>query len=956
MDGLTVSARVFPLDHASSSGSGPELPIQATPAALTPTHYAAAVKLRYCCSAAPLLLGFAVLFGWATDRMILTQLLPGLSAMNPLTACCLSLGGAALAFYGRMQSRSLWTLSGLIAGVGVAKILQLLFDLPLGIDQLLFADRLDHAIGVPPNRMAPNTAVALVVIGAAIGLGHARSSRARLASQGLALLVLAITLFALIGYVLDLAMLYGVNTFNPMALHTAIGMMFLAIGTMSANPNTGLMRVIGDNGPAGQLSRVVLPLVVLVPVLVGVLRLFGEKLGYYGTEQGVALQVFANVLVTFALLMSSILALHRSDLLRRRRELSIKRSEAQYRLAEQMGRVGHWRLDLQTNSMVGSAEFRTICGLTADAQLTTDVALGLHHPDDAQVHRHCLRDAAERGVGWDGHRRIIHADGEIRYIRSHGKAEADAAGTIVSLFGVFVDVTELELSRQQAEEATASKAAFLANMSHEIRTPLNSIIGFTDLILDDDTLAPAAKRQLELVKTSGGVLLTVVNDILDFSKMEAGKVELDPRPFELEKLIDDTMSIISGTAEAKGLTLRLVAEDGLQGYVLGDAARLRQVILNLLSNAVKFTAHGSVTLSVQRCAQGRRTVRFTVEDTGPGVSADKQGRLFQQFSQADSSVSREYGGTGLGLAICKSLTNLMGGSIGYRRLEGGSEFWFTADLPATTSIPERGGETAALSDRSCARILLVEDLPINQELATTILTKAGHIVDIANDGHEAVAAVQQQSYDLILMDIQMPRMDGVTATRLIRLLAGKARTVPIIAMSANVLADQVQTFLAAGMNDHVGKPINRADLFAAIARQMTASAHAEPPLPAAVAAAPFDEATFESTAALLTPERLQAHLTTFETQLDALTGELLDAVQTGSLAHKLVSQAGLLGFEEVAALCRDLDACCSSNLPFDDQVERVRASTRTARSIILRLRSDRQVGGNDLSIATAATA
>jgi PAS domain S-box-containing protein len=903
---------------------------------------------RRWCAAAALLLGLAVLLGWASDQMMLTQLLPGLSAMNPMTALSLALGGAALAFHGRLQRSAMWMLGGLVAGIGVAKILQLVTGVPVGIDQLLFASTLDHALDVPPNRMAPNTAAALVVIGAALCLAHARSSHARLVSQGLAFLVVAITLFALIGYVLNLAVLYEMRRFNPMALHTAAGLLLLAIGTLSVNPGAGVMRVIGDAGPAGQLSRVVLPLVVLVPVLVGVFRLLGEKLGYYGTGQGVALQVFANVLVTFSLLMSSIAALYRSDLQRSQRELSINRSEAQYRLAEQMGHVGHWRLDLETHSMVASAEFRRICGLSDEAPLTTDVALSLHHPDDAQVHRHCLREAADRGVGWDGPRRIIHPGGEVRYIRSHGKAELDVAGRIVSLFGVFADITELELSRRQAEEATASKGAFLATMSHEIRTPLNAIIGFTDLLLDDRTLGSNAKRQLDMVKTSGGALLTVVNDILDFSKMEAGKVELDLRAFDLDMLIDDTFSIVRGTAEAKGLTLAFAPADSLNDYVLGDCARLRQILLNLLGNAIKFTERGSVTLTVRRSEGGNGpAVEFTIDDTGPGVQADKESRLFQQFSQADSSISREYGGTGLGLAICKSLTSLMGGRLGYRRLEEGSRFWFTAELPVTSRIPAVGAGPAAMSSATGLRILLVEDLPVNQELATAILTQAGHHVDIASDGHEAVTAVQQQGYDLILMDIQMPRMDGVTATKLIRLLPGKAQTVPILAMSANVLADQVQTFIEAGMNDHVGKPISRAALFAAISRHTEVRSVEQAPAASPATLAAFNQVTYESTAALLSAERLDTHLATFHTQLDALAGEVLDPGGLGALAHKLVNQSGLFGFDELAALCRDLDQCCSGNLPLGDRLERARTAAGPARSTVRRLRSDNYPGSGD---------
>ncbi|MGI8706405.1 MAG: response regulator [Sphingomicrobium sp.] len=399
----------------------------------------------------------------------------------------------------------------------------------------------------------------------------------------------------------------------------------------------------------------------------------------------------------------------------------------------------------------------------------------------------------------------------LRYAIERKSLEADALALSA----------KVEIACEEAEAATAAKATFVANMSHEIRTPLNSIIGFSDLLLDDVSLNRTQRRYLELVKNAGGALLTVVNDILDFSKLDAGKVELTNEVFSLGALVSSTVSIVEGTAEAKGLDLQIRIDPALTLYNCGDSARIRQILLNLLSNAVKFTSAGSVFLDIGKTgsASSSERVRFEICDTGAGVPAESQSRLFQQFTQADPSISRRHGGTGLGLSICNSLVGLMGGRIGFiENKEKGSTFWFEIDLATATEADVRPQLCSDPSSRTGVKVLLVEDLVMNQELACTILSRAGHKVDIANDGIEAIAAVEANPYDLILMDIQMPRMDGVTAARRIRELPGLARHTPIIAMTANALPEQVRAFRQAGMDDHVAKPFKQHDLHEAIRR------------------------------------------------------------------------------------------------------------------------------------------
>ena len=435
----------------------------------------------------------------------------------------------------------------------------------------------------------------------------------------------------------------------------------------------------------------------------------------------------------------------------------------------------------------------------------------------------CVYRALNKDRGW------IWVEGVFRRI-------PDAVGNEPTIVATFRDVSEREAqaealhqAKEAAEQASQAKTDFLATMSHEIRTPLNAIIGFTDILVGSGRLEPDLQRQAELVRTSGVTLLTIVNDILDFSKVEAGAIELAVEPFALRSLIDNSVAIVRGIATSKHIQVRTIIDDKLPASLLGDEARLRQVLLNLLNNAVKFTPAGSVTLMIREDGGAMEGVRlhFSVTDTGIGIPKAKQERLFQRFSQVDGSVHRTYGGTGLGLAICKQLVELMGGEIGLHSEEHrGSMFWFNVTLPSATLQSALEPVTEAPKPHRKGRLLLVEDVAINQEVARTVLEAAGHEVEIVGDGAAAVQAVQTKSFDLVLMDIQMPGMDGVTATRLIRRLPDPLGLIPVIAMTANVLPDELRRFREAGMNDHVAKPFNRVELYTEIDRWLSVDAAA----------------------------------------------------------------------------------------------------------------------------------
>ena len=371
----------------------------------------------------------------------------------------------------------------------------------------------------------------------------------------------------------------------------------------------------------------------------------------------------------------------------------------------------------------------------------------------------------------------------------------------------------------RAMAAGQAKTEFLATMSHEIRTPMSSIVGFTEVLLKRDDLPEPARRQLALIDRAGASLLTVVNDILDFSKVEAGEVELSPTPISPRSVAQDALAIVAEAARRKGLDLQLGFIGPVEAPVMLDDLRVRQILLNLLSNAIKFTDRGRVRLDLQAIeTTDAMLLRFKVTDTGPGVPSEQAGRLFKRFSQGDSSVSRTHGGTGLGLAICRGLTELMGGKIGVEsKLGAGATFWFEIPAQRAAGAASEVAEIQTAAPLS-ARVLLVDDHPMNRELGTTVLGLLGCEVILAENGEEAVAAAQAGGCDLILMDVHMPRMDGLEATRAIRALGGVCAAVPIIAMSADVMPEMEAACLRAGMNAAVGKPIQIQALHDVLAR------------------------------------------------------------------------------------------------------------------------------------------
>ncbi|WP_407519154.1 ATP-binding protein [Methylobacterium oryzisoli] len=624
-------------------------------------------------------------------------------------------------------------------------------------------------------------------------------------------------------------------------------------------------------------------------------------------------------------------------------ERAVRASEARFRLLSEHALDMIVWADLDTTRRYVSPASRDLLGYEPETLIGTK-PLDSVHPDDCGACAEVLTDLARgRRDTATSRLRYRRRDGSYIWVEAKFRLLRDPAGTPTGYVAVVRDVSErqrhkeaLERAAEAAEQASQAKTDFLASMSHEIRTPLNGILGYTEMLLDDDALSENQRRQAERIQSAGSALLTIVDDLLDFSKVEAGQIDLDLQPFRLGALIDNTVSIIRGAAGAKDIGVAVAVAPEVPAVLVGDHGRLRQILLNLLNNAVKFTPAGSVTLSVTR-DPATRMLRFSVADTGIGIPEDRQNRLFQRFSQVDGSIRRRFGGTGLGLAISKTLVERMGGTIGVESRAGaGATFWFTVPLDEAEAEAAAPAVPVACRAASPARLLLVEDLEINRDLARAVLEAAGHHVDLATDGVEAVRAVQDRAYDLVLMDVQMPGMDGLTATRHIRALPGPAGRVPIIAMTANILPKQIEALREAGMDGHVGKPFKRADLAGLIARHRAR--------PADEPAGLVDPAAFAAVRDLLGAERTEALLALLAAELtERMDATDPDRERLARDAHAMMSAAGALGFADLSALCREIEqaAIGSHDLSTQDLeplLGRFDVARRTALGEIARLR------------------
>jgi PAS domain S-box-containing protein len=574
---------------------------------------------------------------------------------------------------------------------------------------------------------------------------------------------------------------------------------------------------------------------------------FSQNFSDLVAHQNSGLVFFAGLTITVLIglmihvLLSRLVALEQAQAL----VGQIQETEARWKLPSEGAGDGHWDWDIPSNEVHFSALWKTMLGY-GDNEISDslDEWSSRVHPDDLPVAMQAIQDYFEgKTESYRSEHRMKTKSGAWKWVLDRGViVERTETGAPKRMIGTHMDIDarkqmeqalheanqKLEAATmranelaQQATQANQAKSEFLANMSHEIRTPMNGVIGMTYLLMETP-LSPEQRDYLEIIRSSGKNLIRLINDILDLSRIEAHKIELEVIGFDPHQLLNRVVSLLKPQADAKNISLEVSSDSTAPSSFLGDESRLQQVLTNLVGNAIKFTRVGGVRIAIRTKKETSTDalLRFEVSDTGIGIPSDKTQKIFNPFTQADSSTTRHYGGSGLGLAISKQIVELMGAQIGVEsRVNEGACFWFTLTLPKQIALPQNGTPAKGSAtpqhlfaniSRSSLPILIVEDDPSNQHLLKAIVQHWGFQVDVANNGREGIEALRLKDYALVLMDCMMPEMDGYHAAAIIRDPTSSVRNhdIPIIAVTANAMNSSRETCMKAGMDDWITKPID----------------------------------------------------------------------------------------------------------------------------------------------------